>query len=170
MPQVTTLRPMSEVITELRKILEMRSDLLVNQYASRGDKINLSSRTFKTRFNHADKLCLAINHPYLSELIRILPSVVDLINPETGEFAGAVVGYTLTNSGWYRCGFYLLDQRSDSGKTFNAETFKNSLPKLDTNGKVDSVYEEDLGSLGKVMWWYSTAIPVIVPIDRITRK
>ena len=171
MPQVTTPRPMSEVITELRKILEMRSDLLVNQYASRGDKINLSSRTFKTRFNHADKLCIAINHPYVSELIRIFPGVVDLIdNDILGEIATSIVGYTLTNSGWYRCGFYLLDQGSDSGKSFNAETFRNSLPKLDPNGRVDSVYEEDLGSLGKVMWWYSTDIPVIVPIDRITRK
>lgn len=168
-PERVEPRPMSTVIPELQKILELRKDSILNQSACRQDRINLGAHTFNTRFNQASKLCLAINHPYLSELIRILPSAVDLINPETGEFAGAVVGYTLTNSGWYRCGFYLLDQGSDSGKSFNAETFKNSLPKLDPNGRVDSVYEEDLGSLGKVMWWYSTDIPVIVPIDRITR-
>ena len=166
LPERKEPRPMSEVISEMRWILEARKNSpLVNQSACRSDRISLGSKTYTTSFQNVNKLCLAINHPYLSELIRILPSAVDLIGQDIDEIATSIVGYTLTNSGWYRCGFYSLDQSK-----INIEAFRNSLPKLDPNGRVDSVYEEDLGSLGKVMWWYSTDIPVIVPIDRITRK
>ena len=163
MPQVTAPRPMAEVITEMRWILEARNNSpLVNQSACRSDKISLGSKTYTTRFQSCNKLCLAINHPYLSELIRILPSAVDLIGQDIDEIATSIVGYILTNSGYYRCGFYAFEQSK-----INFEMFKNTLPKLDPNGLVDSVYEEDLGSLGKVMWWYSKEIPVIVPIDLV---
>ena len=135
---------------------------LVNQSACRSDKISLGSKTYTTRFQSCNKLCLAINHPYLSELIRILPSAVDLIGQDIDEISTSIVGYILTNSGYYRCGFYAFEQSKIS-----FEMFKNTLTKLDPNGLVDSVYEEDLGSLGKVMWWYSKEIPVIVPIDLV---
>ena len=167
MPPLTTPRPMVEVIKEFGKIIELRKDLVVRQSAARGDKINIGSRVFCTKWASSNKSCFAINHPYMSEFLKILPSSVELIRSDTREIVGSVVGYTLTNSGYYRCGLFLIDESSLQGKPFTLDLFKSWLPKLDPNSLVDSAYEEVLPWNDKVMWWYSKEIPVIVPIDLI---
>ena len=88
----------------------------------------------------------------------MLPTNIDCMDPDTGEIAELYVGYVMTNSGYFRCCacptstsvdmMKVLDRlQSDNMKNLTADAYNFKI----INGNV---------------WWYSTTVPVKIPVPR----
>lgn len=149
--------PMKMIIDNLHaKIFTARQDAIVNQSASKSDKITLNVALFKTKLGN--RMILAANYPYISELMNTLPSTVDLIDRDTGEIYSAILGYCMTKFGLYRVGIKF----TSSSAEVDTETFKQRL--LQIIPDATDVYRENLGSLGSVYWFYTRKRPIDLPI------
>lgn len=158
-PSQTKPESMETVIKRYHDtIFGAREDAIVNQCACRSDKITLTSSLFRVPF--CKKPCLAVNHPYISELLNTFPSTVDVIDPESGQVAYALIGFVLTKYGYFRNGIRFTDKNPMSKDEFASKIVKLYPDAFD-------IYKEDLGAIGSVFWWYSKQRPVVPPSNSV---
>lgn len=127
---------------------QRRQDPLLNQFASKGDKISLMSGG--TRAVFCGKPCIAFNHPMVHELLDPFASIVDIIDPATGTAIGLVIGYCLTKYGYWRC--ELINLNGTLGPNVS-NWLTSHLPGCIT-GPVQQYRGLD------VLWFYTENIPV----------
>lgn len=153
--------PMKTVMEAYQMMLKKREDVFANQAACRANRIALTAHTFKTTF--LKQPSLVINHPYITDLIDGFFHHVDIINEETGEPYQYFVGYSLTRDGWYRVGFWSIDQ---SIANCNEIALYKTIVK-NCGIEAEDFYEEKLGGFnGSVFWFYTKQLPLSIPIRR----
>ena len=143
---------LSKVIGAYVDLHSSRRDLIIDRAASKSDKISLSGSVYNTKM--LGRNIAAINHPYVTELIRAYPYFTEMRNTTTGDIVDVLASWVLTRSGLYRNGIYFLDINTSLKK----EELLVELKKLDP--AITEIYSEDIGRDGEVYWFYS-GIPVV---------
>lgn len=146
--------PMAETIQKYQTILEARKSAIVAQASAHSDKISLMASTFRELF--LGHTCMCINHPYITELLRSIPTSIDVIDTITGTPLKAFVGFTMTKTGWYRVGVYFFNHPQPT-----LEEGIRSVPKMFSDAR--DFYEEKT-PYGNVYWFYTRQLPVQLPV------
>jgi len=158
LPPSETVPPMKDVITAYERILDARKDMFANQAACKSDKISLIANVFKTSF--LGKRCLAINHPFMTELLTAFNHTVDIIDPIDGSIFHTFVGFVRTKTNWFRSGVWFIDRSNIPPMEQFEQDVKNAIP------DAKDFYEENVGGfLGVVRWFYSQNAPVNIPLQ-----
>ena len=127
----------------------MRNSVVVNQGAIKGDVLTLRGGAFRTMLN--GYRAFAINHPYISDLIRVLPSALDLLDTSTGAEIDVFYGFVMTKSGFYRNSVYYTNVGNHNVDDVSADLGID---------KDSPMAIETLGRLGCVWHWYSRKLPI----------
>ena len=141
-------------IDKYRELKHSRKNPAINQAAVKSDKIALVSSGFRTSCVIPGKICFAINHPYLTELLSSFFHTVDVINSDTGEVLDMVVSFVLTKNGFYRNSACFVNPDDNLTVEQFTEHVKGDL--------MSNVIIEQSG-YGLVYHWYSRDIPVLLP-------
>ena len=148
---VKTPIPMDKVLAGYQKLSTYRESLIVDRAACKSDRISLAGSTyFVSLMGHR---AIAINHPYITELLRALPYFVELKDPNLNVPVTMACCWVLTKSGWYRNGIVFLDKVKNP-----TDMIARELAKLDP--EVTDIAAEETGWGGLVYWCY-TKRPII---------
>ena len=153
-----TVPPIKDVIAAYERILDARKDMFANQAACKSDKISLIANVFKTSF--LGNRCLAINHPFITELLTAFNHTVDIIDPNDGSIFHTFVGFVRTKTNWFRAGVWFIDRSNPPPMAQFEQDVKNAIP------DAKDFYEENVGGfLGVVRWFYCKNPPVNIPLQ-----
>ena len=148
--------PIEEVIgwyEELNTLKHKAS--ILKQWVDRAASITARVLSFHTTFcNYPTQ---AFNHYYLPELLNVSSTSTDCINPATSTPSKLMLGFVLTNTGWFRTCIFPSDTEVDMAavKEDLIKTFGDNIKNL----------TEKNGGL----WWYSRECPVtptILPVGQ----
>lgn len=155
-PPMTEPEEMQSVLAKYQSILQRRKDSMISQAAAHSDKITLMSLTFRESF--LGFTCLCTNYPYITELLRAIPTSVDVIDPGSGLPLKALVGFVLNKSGWYRVGVYFFPV---DGAQPSLEEGKTVVPKSFPDARD---FFEEKTPYGNVYWFYTRQLPINLPV------
>ena len=130
------------------------ASVVIKQWLDRGTSISTKASMFPYR-DFCGYPVLAINHQYLPDVLRIVTTSSNCIIPESGEIVKLYLGWTLTNSGWFRCCVYRTDETTKLSEVRDA--IVRAYPDA-----ADTITEYDGG-----IWWYQRDMPVRPPIKPI---
>lgn len=105
LPSKSQPKPLADVIKSYEEVKTLReSSPILKRYVDKSSVV-----TSKVSGWH-DVFCgynaIVFNHPYIPDMLHLLPLNVDCVNQETGTVADIYIGYVMTNSGYYRCCAY----------------------------------------------------------------
>lgn len=141
-----------KILAAYQRLAEMRKSLIVDRAACKSDRISLSGSTYHTTV--FGQRAIAINHPYITELIRALPYFVELKDPSLNIPVTMACSWVRTGSGWYRNGIVFLDKSA----AMTPERIVAQASKLDP--AVFEVATEETAWGGQTYWFYSK-LPII---------
>ena len=155
LPSVRKPTPIKEALEPYNKLIRMReASVVIKQWLDRGTSITTKASMFPYR-DFCGYPVLAINHQFLPDVLRIVTTSSNCIIPDSGEIVKLYLGWTLTNSGWFRCCVYRTDETTKLSEVRDA--IVRSYPDA-----AEHMTEYDDG-----LWWYQRDMPVRPPIKPI---
>lgn len=150
--QPTQLAMVVAKYDELLKI--RRSSPVLLKYADRNNSITAKVSGWMSNIEGIK--CVAFNHHYIPEMLHMLPTSIECLDPNTGDIADLYIGYVMTNSGFFRCCACPTSTSVDMDKVLQ---------------KLQAAYMKKLTSdvynlkvIGNNIWWYATEPPVSLPV------
>lgn len=151
LPPLQTPPDLGKVAEKYAAFFKQRRECpLINQFASKGDKISLMSGGARAQIGNTP--CIAFNHPMVHELLDPFASIVDIVDQATGNPITSVVGYCMTKYGYWRCEWVSLKETHGAfagAKSWVASNFEGSIV-----GPIQRYRDLD------VLWFYTKSLPV----------
>jgi hypothetical protein len=92
-------------------------------------------------------------------MLHVMPTSVDCMDMTTGDIADLYVGFTMTNSGFFRCCACPTSSSVDMGQVLQ------DLQAIHMKQLTEHVYNFKL--INGNVWWYAPEMPVSLPAVRI---
>lgn len=151
--------PLATIVEEYEQLRKLRvSSPILMKYADKSNGITSRVCGWQTTLDNKYK-CLAFNCPYLPEMLHVMPTSVDCMDMTTGDIADLYVGFTMTNSGFFRCCACPTSSSVDMSQVLQ------DLQAIHMKQLTEHVYNFKL--INGNVWWYAPEMPVSLPAVRI---
>lgn len=150
LPEAKMPTPLEEVIHRYQEVDRIkRASPILMKYVNKSSGVSARVCNWHTHFEGYK--VIAFNHYYVPDLIPMLPTSTECINLDNGDVAELYLGYVMTNCGQYRCSVHPTSTSTDINQVLNR--LKSAHP------------ETEFKLIDGGIWWYSTSLPVDVPIN-----